>query len=584
MTQWEQWNITPLPISADDAWKEMEKLLEEDSSNNIPLLFVSSLDIDRRKKKRLIIWLFIALCILFISGLWMYKNNKSPFILLSHPTKNINRIHSSNNKTSSNTPNFSKKIVNETKKTVGESKNNVRLPYSESVSGKLNSELIKSTSPLIPHKQQKENDSNEKEKTELVYPLNKANKTNLELSKEPAKTEMENTKASTSRGFRDVSKPFAKRRVGKELGYRKTKKIITIKNDNKSKSTAFNSTTTGQEIIPQIKPQQKILPKNELLSKTGNTATESLKQGNLRRSKDLNVNKINEMTTLDMDSSTNSLVKNPVLLLDTTNSKVQRHSLFSLDTSKAGLLIDTNKVKDGGNIARKKSNKLRLTAGLQWIASLPMTDNNSNTEKQLIPGIWLAKAIGNKSSISVSFNPFVMHTNTKIIIEDKILSISKLADDLKLDSSWFYYDPVLGGQVLDTSKRVNRIATLLQSFGYRFVFDYKYQILKRWQLSAGIEYNTIVTAYLNDKIIRVNDNLIAKDATSAYTSDSDLWNLLQHSYFSGNAALSFSPVTIFSIAVGFHKPFNSITNNNNQVISPTSYFLNFRWRFWKSKH
>jgi hypothetical protein len=213
---------------------------------------------------------------------------------------------------------------------------------------------------------------------------------------------------------------------------------------------------------------------------------------------------------------------------------------------------------------------------------LPAQNNNTNTQKQLIPGLWFEKVLGNKSSIRLSVNPFVMHTNSRIVIENKIQKIGKLASNLQnLDSTWFKYDST--GYHIDTSIQVNRVVTILQSFGYRVALDYNYKLLKKWKFTVGLEYNHIFSMYLNDNIIRARDGFVAKDAIAYYKSGNEFWSLINHSYLCGSTSISYFPVSRFSISVGYHKSFKSISRNINQEITSSPYFLNFRMWIWHSK-
>ena len=78
MTQWEEWNNAPLPISADEAWKEMDLLLDEDSSDNVPVPIILPYKEDKGKRKRIIIWWCLMLLgIVLIGGILSNKKNET---------------------------------------------------------------------------------------------------------------------------------------------------------------------------------------------------------------------------------------------------------------------------------------------------------------------------------------------------------------------------------------------------------------------------------------------------------------------------------------------------------------------------
>ena len=332
-----------------------------------------------------------------------------------------------------------------------------------------------------------------------------------------------------------------------------------------------------------INRSTKKLPTTNDITKTNNSTAHFNEKANnspIQYTKSRNNSIINEPKSIPATQKNNSYQMDSVSRnISITTTKPDS---LAVDSSKVVIAKDSSKTKK----ANKPIEKIvlwRLSAGLQWSASLPMTDNNSNTTKQLIPGVWFCKNWGSKSAVSLSVNPFVMQTNSRFTIENKIQSIGALASTIKLDTGWYRFDSATSQFKIDTSIKVNRIATLLQSFGYRIVVDYKYQFAKKWQVSLGAEYNKIVSAYINDKIIRVFDGLVAKDSNADVKTGNELWNLIQHSYFSGNVAISYSPLDKLTIGLGLHKPFESITNDKSQSISPSSYYLNVRWQFWRSR-
>ena len=115
ITQWEQWNNAPLPISADDAWQEMERLLDTDSSDKVPMPFIPPTANEKDNKRPFIIWWFILLGIILTSGVWVYLKNQKTVVSFSATPYNQNEATHLNKKTDSSATIVSSKEVVATK-------------------------------------------------------------------------------------------------------------------------------------------------------------------------------------------------------------------------------------------------------------------------------------------------------------------------------------------------------------------------------------------------------------------------------------------------------------------------------------
>jgi len=553
--QWEEWNHPPLTISAEDAWKEMEKLLDEESSDMIPVP-VLPLENEKEKRKRFAFWWIVLVGIVLLGTILIIKKEES--------VKFKNSTTQHNNKTINEKSHIEKQSETTSKKIVVEDRKVTTTPQ-EATHAAVQS-IIKSV----------------KIHTYKVYTL----------KNDPISIE-HNDKIQTEKNNL-VKKSIAKSSLINGIPVNKEEKPLdSLQPDNQSLAVNINTLLVkGNKVVKtlhvtnlssQLPTTKNNTEKNKVSFVVNDKASNNTIQYNKATQKSIEPKSINadpqNNNTPSDRISTDSLGVN---LINSDSITTKTIVYTGSDSSKLAITNDSTKTKKESKPIKKITVK-GLSAGLQWSASLPMTDNNSNTTKQLIPGVWFSKTWGNKSAVSLSVNPFVMQTNSRFVIENKIQSIGALASTIKLDSGWYSYDSATAQLKLDTNIKVNRVATLLQSFGYRVAVDYQYQFARKWQVSLGAEYNKIVSAYINDKIIRVSDGLVAKDSTADIKTGNELWNLIQHSYFSGNLAITYSPLDKLSISVGFHKPFKSIANDTSQSISPSSYFLNVRWLFWKSK-
>ena len=549
ITQWEEWNNSPLPISAENAWKEMEKLLDEESSDIIPMP-VPLVEHEKGKRKRYAFW-WIVLVGIGLLGTVLVSKQKV--------TTNADHLSRPQNNKTINQENYSPKHLITTRKKIAVDADNkvtnaTKVTHESSVKSVINKATLPSdtfntiksklTSRAINQKEQKEHNITISNR---IVNGRSTNTTPVYKDEQPSNNDIVGTVLMASKINKSQAK--GKYAIGWKPINRSTKKLPTTNDITKTN----NSTAHFNE-------------------KANNSP--------IQYTKSRNNSIINEPKSIPATQKNNSYQMDSVSRnISITTTKPDS---LAVDSSKVVIAKDSSKTKK----ANKPIEKIvlwRLSAGLQWSASLPMTDNNSNTTKQLIPGVWFCKNWGSKSAVSLSVNPFVMQTNSRFTIENKIQSIGALASTIKLDTGWYRFDSATSQFKIDTSIKVNRIATLLQSFGYRIVVDYKYQFAKKWQVSLGAEYNKIVSAYINDKIIRVFDGLVAKDSNADVKTGNELWNLIQHSYFSGNVAISYSPLDKLTIGLGLHKPFESITNDKSQSISPSSYYLNVRWQFWRSR-
>lgn len=558
ITQWEEWNNPPLPISAENAWKAMEKLLDEESSDIIPVP-VLLVENEKGKRKRFAFW-WIVLVGIGLLGTVLVSKQKV--------TTNTNHLSIPQNNKTSNQENHSPKHLITTGKKIAvdaDSKvtNATQVTNTTSVKSVINKATLPSdtvntiksklTSRAINQKEQKEHNI---AVSNRIVNASSTNTTPVYKDEQPSNNDMAGTVIMAPKI--NTSQAKGKYTIGMKSINRSTKKLLTTNEIDKTNKgiVLFNEKADNRPIK---------------YTKSSNKAIDN----EPKRIPETQKNNSCQMDSISATRVDDSISRNISITTTKPDSLV-------VDSNKIAVTKDSSKTKK----ANKPIEKLilwRLSAGLQWSASLPMTDNNSNTTKQLIPGVWLYKNWGSKSTVSLSVNPFVMQTNSRFTIENKIQSIGALASTIKLDTGWYSFDTATSQFKIDTSIKVNRIATLLQSFGYRIVVDYKYQFAKKWQVSFGVEYNKIVSAYINDKIIRVFDGLVAKDSNADVKTGNDLWNLIQHSYFSGNVAITYNPLDKLSISLGLHKPFKSIANDKSQSISPSSYFLNLRWKLWQSK-
>ena len=572
MTQWGKWNNTPLPISADDAWKEMELLLDEDSTDKIPVPFVTPLADEKRNKKRLILWWFILLAIIITSGFWFLNSNKRESVS-SISTNKLNISVPLKNKRKKEVSIASKKMIDKINKEIADTKN-YKLQDTEHDYKETNSEIVNKVYNFNNNKRGNEKKLVQIEHVDTMNNIATANKSesNKGIKVPPTKSiTINNRILKRIEQAQEYSSLNSVRVVSKKS--KLNNKII--KDMNKAN---INSVTNFDEIKLNSKNDISMLTKrsrsNELYNQT--IISTNKRESNVSRNKNLNSTKQKNNYPIN-NTSVTSIDAN---IISRDSMQKTQTSIIKIDSNLITKQKDTTNVKKDSTVTKRIVLK-RLSAGLQWSASLPMIDNNNNTEKQFIPGLWITKEVGNNSSLSLSINPYVMHTNSHFEIENKTVGIGAIASSIKLDTGWYRFDTSTMQFKLDTTIQVNRVATLLQSFGYRIAMNYRYQLTNKWQLSCGMEYNKVVSAYINDKIIRLTDGFVAKDESSDYKKGSDLWNLMQHSYFSGNAAISYSPITKLSIELGFHRSLKSISNDSNNAISPSSYYLNIRWKLWQ---
>ena len=557
ITQWEEWNNAPLPISADDAWKEMELLLDEDSSDKVPVPIILPSDEEKGKRKPIIIWWWLMLLGIVLVGGILFNLKKE-----TNPSGNL--VVPQNNITTTSLPSkiyTGKPVASSAKSQVADT----------SVQTKKDTKTIKKSEVTTAKKK------------ETVYTESDTSSTSPTKVNIPSSIINQSKRENTTKEIRSIASNL----------------LLSKKDISTNKRSKHTVNKAKNVVIATRKTQQKTVDASIVANTLRTTKTYSTSKGsassirpisntskhiNRRSGDDKSVkNNISNKQNIDhaaIDSNTfsTSIVSNNNLVNNDSNATIKPHRSTT----------DSGKVTQAKDTVQEKKDKKKITisglsAGLQWNASLPFTDNNSNTAKQLIPGLWLSKSIGSKSVLTLSVNPFVMQTNSRFEIENKVQTVGSLGTAIKLDSSWFSFDTASTQFKLDTTIQVNRVATLLQSFGYRIAVDYRYRFAKKWAVLIGVEYNKIISAYINDKIIRVRDGFVAKDASADNKSGSELWALMQHNFLSGSTAISYSPFNKLSISLGFHKPFSSIANGTNQSISPSSYFLNLRWKFWETK-
>ncbi len=552
MTQWEEWNNAPLPISADEAWKEMELLLDDDSSDNVPVPIILPYKEDKGKRKRIIIWWCLMLLgIVLMGGILFNKKND---------TIASNNLVVTRNNTS--TP------------LVSHSEKRVSIPANKK------EERVSS-----------QNRNESKEIKEISVPIDsKKEIVHAEIKSKPkvdtASVSIDNNRKrkkviSNDEKRKDHLLPSKKVSYTNNLSIDDKQNVIVNKRKLQHNSVHVRFVSDAFTANNRLSPKKVSLNSNLNITKLRKQINEPLQDD---KSSNNNLNYQQNKQHINSNKSSNNTEGDATKLANADVINKDSTTIIKANTS----TLDTGKVVQSKDTAqdKKRKNKIIISglgAGLQWNASLPITNNNSNTAKQLIPGCWVSKSVSGKSTVTLSINPFVMHTNSRFEINNKVLSLGSVVTKIKLDTSWFSIDSQTNQLRLDTSQPVNTVATLLQSFGYRIAIDYRYQLAKKWQFSIGLEYNKIMSAYINDKIIRLRDGFVAKDASADYKNGSDLWALMQHNFLSGSAAICYSPINKLTIGFGIHKPFSSIANGTNQAISPSSYFLNIRWTLWKTK-
>jgi hypothetical protein len=556
MTHWEDWKDSIPPISADDSWQKMNSLLDKRPS-----------DEDNKKKRWFFIWWIILLFFVLIGAITLLDSNsakkqdtvntqrhnqshhaaKEKGSALS-PKKQIGKSASSMSTIQQKIPKKDRQLINK----IDTSKRLIKHTDLQPVGKKsvLNKRFVANNGSGLPSSNESAKKNGLRRKVTNFY-ANQLPKATAEQPKEVANFKQESLKKDEGFGLilKNRSQPNTQNvRVV-------SKKFLGIRSNNRFQSNQWvNHTIIKNKEIKEI-PQS--------ASKWVDAAPKSNSSAEILKA----VDGVPDLVELKVDTNV-QVIKAVSNIPDTTTALLAKD-----DTLKASTKPAKNKTGIFSQIG----------GGLQWNISLPPTNNNGNTNKQVIPGIWVQKEIGNKSSISVSFNPYVMQTNAEIVIVDKTGSLNSIAPRLKVDQSWFKKDSLSGRVVLDTAIKVNRKVSILQSFGYRAALDYRYALSKKWQLTCGIEYNQIISAYMDDKIIRVRDNLLAQDISSDNKEGSALWSFFDQSFFSGNLAIVYTPINRLFIGLGMHQPLSSLSNNVQQKVKPSAFYLNIRWKIWEKK-
>lgn len=228
------------------------------------------------------------------------------------------------------------------------------------------------------------------------------------------------------------------------------------------------------------------------------------------------------------------------------------------------------------NLAQQKTTEVKKTSkavkqlginyGLQWNVALPLqgtksyftgTNGSSQPYIALIPDLWLSKQFGKKQELLL-----MVHLSNLYATGERPLASSK-------------------GQlsIIDTTT-VTKNLLLLKTSGFTAGLQYNFQVYKRWNIGAGLNYHFLNRALLTEKTTGVYTGSVLSEYTLLAEKNGSNWLYLNSSFVSGKIELSYYLGKI-KIGGSLLIPLSDMSSVPGYSIRPVNGQLFLRWRLKK---